>query len=68
MISTNVSIQYFSIRKRILCMILKLRNIIALDWPITPQLNWIKYVAYSSQGSNAGQLDFYNRLADGSTR
>ena len=27
----------------------------------------IKYVAYSSQGSHTGQLDFWNWLADGST-
>ena len=29
--------------------------------------NLIKYVAYSSQGSHTGQLDFCNLLADGST-
>ena len=27
----------------------------------------IKSVAYSSQGSHTGQLDFWNWLADGST-
>ena len=34
---------------------------------LTPVIKKVKFVAYSSQGSHTGQLDFCNWLADGST-